>query len=63
MAFKKRSTRREYRSGPIVKDFGDMVGPLLVDAIMQWFGVRGFVSYGAVALACLVLLNFAARKN
>ena len=32
------------------KEFGDMVGPLLVGAITQWFGVRvGFVSCGAVA--------------
>jgi len=29
----------------------------------QWFGVRvGFVSCGAVALACLVLANFAAAS-
>lgn len=34
-----------------------MVGPLLVGAITQWFGVRvGFVSCGAVALACLAWL-------
>jgi hypothetical protein len=31
-------------------------------AITQWFGVRGFVSCGAVALACLVLVNFAAAS-
>jgi MFS transporter, ACDE family, multidrug resistance protein len=45
------------------KEFGDMVGPLLVGAITQWFGVRtGFVSCGAVVLACLVLANFAAAS-
>jgi len=49
------------------KEFGDMVGPLLVGLITQLFGVRaGFVSCCAVALACLVWLisgGFAARKN
>jgi MFS family permease len=45
------------------KEFGDMVGPLLVGAIMQWFSARmGFVNCGAVALACLVLANFAAAS-
>jgi len=45
------------------KEFGDMVGLLLVGAITQWFGVRvGFVSCGAMALACLVLANFAAAS-
>ena len=40
-----------------------MVGPLLIGAITQWFGVRvGFVSCGALALACLVLANFAAAS-
>ena len=33
------------------KEFGDMVGPLLIGALTQLFGVRaGFVSCGAVAL-------------
>ena len=42
-------------------EFGDMVGPLLVGLITQLFDIRaGFVSCGAVALACLVLVNFAA---
>ena len=45
------------------KEFGDMVGPLLVGAITQWFGVRvGFVNCGAVALACLVLANLVAAS-
>jgi MFS family permease len=45
------------------KEFGDMVGPLLVGAIMQWSSARmGFVNCGAVALACLVLANFAAAS-
>jgi DHA1 family multidrug resistance protein-like MFS transporter len=39
------------------KEFGDMVGPLLVGALTQLFGVRtGFVSCGAVALVLLGLL-------
>jgi MFS transporter, ACDE family, multidrug resistance protein len=39
------------------KEFGDMVGPLLVGVITQLFGVRvGFVSCGVVALACLIFL-------
>ena len=39
------------------KKFGDMVGPLLVGALTQFFGVRaGFVSCGAVALALLGVL-------
>ena len=45
------------------KEFANMVGPLLVGAITQWFGVRvGFVSCGAAALACLVRANFAAAS-
>jgi MFS family permease len=48
------------RAAQSFKEFGDMVGPLFVGAMTQWFGVRvGFVSCGAVALACLVLVNFA----
>lgn len=39
------------------KEFGDMVGPLLVGLITQFFGVHtGFVSCGAVALLLLPLL-------
>lgn len=39
------------------KEFGDMVGPVLVGLLTQWFGVRvGFVSCGALALLALALL-------
>ena len=39
------------------KEFGDMVGPLLVGALTQAFGVRiGFVTCGTLALILLVLL-------
>lgn len=39
------------------KEFGDMVGPLLIGALTQFFGVRvGFVSCGATALLLLLLL-------
>ncbi len=39
------------------KEFGDMVGPLLVGALTQLFGVRvGFVSCGAVALVLVAAL-------
>ena len=39
------------------KELGDMVGPLLVGALTQLFGVRfGFVSCGILALVLLVLL-------
>jgi DHA1 family multidrug resistance protein-like MFS transporter len=39
------------------KEFGDMVGPLLVGGLTQFFGVRvGFVTCGAVAVVLLVLL-------
>ena len=39
------------------KEFGDMVGPLLVGGLTQFFGVRvGFVSCGAVAVVLLVVL-------
>ena len=39
------------------KEFGDMVGPLLIGALTQFFGVRaGFVSCGALALVLLLLL-------
>ena len=40
------------------KEFGDMVGPLLVGAVTQFFGVRtGFVSCGAIALVALLFLS------
>jgi Sugar phosphate permease len=40
------------------KEFGDMVGPLLVGALTQLFGVRvGFVSCGIVAMTLLVPLS------
>lgn len=43
------------------KEFGDMVGPLLVGALTQFFGVRaGFVSCGGIAL---VLLGLCARAT
>jgi MFS family permease len=39
------------------KEFGDMVGPLVVGSLTQAFGVRvGFVSCGILALVLLVLL-------
>jgi MFS family permease len=39
------------------KELGDMVGPLLVGALTQAFGVRtGFVSGGALGLVLLALL-------
>ncbi len=39
------------------KEFGDMVGPLLVGLLTQLYGVRvGFVSCGVTALALLALL-------
>lgn len=39
------------------KEFGDMVGPLLVGALTQFFGVRvGFVTCGAGAVVLLVVL-------
>lgn len=39
------------------KEVGDMVGPLVVGLIAQFFGVRvAFVSCGALALVCLVPL-------
>ena len=48
------------------KEFGDMVGPLLVGALTQVFGVRvGFVTCGAVAVVLLGVLarapSFSAR--
>ena len=43
------------------KEFGDMVGPLLVGALTQFFGVRaGFVSCGGIAL---VLVGLCARAT
>lgn len=39
------------------KEFGDMVGPLLVGALTQLFGIRvGFVTCGSVAMILLVML-------
>lgn len=39
------------------KEFGDMVGPLLVGLITQFYGVRtGFVSCGLLAVTCLLLV-------
>ncbi len=39
------------------KEFGDMVGPLLVGLLTQLYGVRvGFVSCGVLAMICLVLV-------
>jgi MFS family permease len=39
------------------KEFGDMIGPLLIGALIQFFGVRvGFVSCGVLALLLLVVL-------
>jgi len=43
------------------KEFGDMIGPLLVGAPTHFFGIRaGFVSCGAVALTLLLVLVRAA---
>ena len=40
------------------KEFGDMVGPLLIGSLTQFFGVRvGFVSCGALALTALLVLT------
>ncbi len=40
------------------KEFGDMVGPLLIGLLTQFFGVRvAFVSCGMLALAFLVILT------
>jgi len=40
------------------KEFGDMIGPLLVGALTQFFGVRiGFVTCGVLALLFLVALT------
>jgi MFS transporter, ACDE family, multidrug resistance protein len=39
------------------KEFGDMIGPLLIGAVTQFFGVRvGFVSCGVLALVFLFAL-------
>jgi MFS transporter, ACDE family, multidrug resistance protein len=48
------------------KEFGDMVGPLIVGALTQVFGVRvGFVTCGVVAVVLLGVLartpSFSAR--
>ena len=40
------------------KEFGDMVGPLLIGLLTQFFGVRvGFVSCGVLALILLMVLT------
>jgi MFS family permease len=39
------------------KEFGDMIGPLLIGAVTQFFGVRvGFVTCGVLALLFLIAL-------
>jgi MFS family permease len=39
------------------KEFGDMIGPLLIGALTQFFGVRiGFVTCGVLALLLLIAL-------
>lgn len=39
------------------KEFGDMVGPLLVGALTQFFGIRvGFVTCGTIAIVLLAVL-------
>jgi len=46
------------------KEFGDMVGPLLIGALTQAFGVHtGFVSCGTLALLLLVVLASVTRKE
>lgn len=46
------------------KEFGDMVGPLLIGALTQAFGVRiGFVSCGTLALVLLVVLASVTRSD
>ncbi len=46
------------------KEFGDMVGPLLIGALTQAFGVRtGFVSCGTLALVLLAMLASATRNE
>jgi MFS family permease len=40
------------------KEFGDMIGPLLVGALTQFFGVRvGFVTCGSIALLALAFVG------
>lgn len=40
------------------KEFGDMVGPLLIGLLTQFYGVRvGFVTCGVLALVFLILLS------
>lgn len=46
------------------KEFGDMVGPLLIGLLTQLYGVRvGFVACGAFALACLFILATSRTLN
>jgi MFS transporter, ACDE family, multidrug resistance protein len=53
----KRSLGASIGAAQSFKEMGDMVGPLVVGALTQFFGVRaGFVSCGTLALFLLVLL-------
>jgi MFS transporter, ACDE family, multidrug resistance protein len=46
------------------KEFGDMVGPLLIGLLTQLYGVRvGFVACGSLALACLFILAMSRTFN
>ena len=46
------------------KEFGDMVGPLVIGALTQAFGVRvGFVSCGTLAFGLLVVLALVTRNG
>lgn len=46
------------------KEFGDMVGPLLIGALTQFFGVRvGFVACSVVALVMLITLARSGGKE
>lgn len=47
------------------KEFGDMVGPLLIGAVTHFFGIRvGFVVCGALALGCVLpLIHFSAPSR
>jgi len=48
-------------AGQSFKEFGDMMGPLLVGVLTQFLGVRmGFVTCSVLALLCLIIL---ARSN
>ena len=46
------------------KEFGDMVGPLLLGLVTQFYGVRvGFVSCGMLALLLLLALAAVTRNG